>query len=96
MKLNYNVESDIKNENRKVFFAIKFFLLLIFISLIFLRCEICTFEVVDKKRGEDLFFKCLKSVPKGPDATNYNDMDEVVEQCRLTAYEFSKERVCDK
>lgn len=33
----------------------------------------------------DLFQQCMKSLPAGPVSTHYNDWDEVVEQCRISA-----------
>ena len=36
-----------------------------------------------------LFEQCLKSLPAGPQATKYNDWDEVVNQCEIAAYRHS-------
>lgn len=36
-----------------------------------------------------LFEQCLKALPAGPQATKYNDWDEVVHQCELAAYRNS-------
>jgi hypothetical protein len=36
-----------------------------------------------------LFQQCLATVPKGPEATRYNDWDEVVEACERSAYNQS-------
>jgi len=33
----------------------------------------------------ELFERCMKILPKGPDATMYNDWDEVVAECASTA-----------
>ena len=35
----------------------------------------------DQKLQAELFFKCLKHIPKGPLASKYNDWDEVVSEC---------------
>jgi hypothetical protein len=44
----------------------------------------------DQKLRQELFFKCLASVPAGPVETKYNDWSEVVEACgeeaRLLSY----------
>lgn len=36
-----------------------------------------------------LFEQCLKALPAGPQATKYNDWDEVVHQCELAAFRHS-------
>jgi hypothetical protein len=36
-----------------------------------------------------LFEQCLKALPAGPQATKYNDWDEVVHQCELASYRHS-------
>jgi hypothetical protein len=36
-----------------------------------------------------LFHQCLATVPKGPEATRYNDWDEVVSACESAAYHQS-------
>jgi hypothetical protein len=35
---------------------------------------------------QKIFLECLRTVPPGPRATQYNDWDEVVEACDNTAY----------
>lgn len=36
-----------------------------------------------------LFEQCLKALPAGPQATKYNDWDEVVAKCEVAAYRHS-------
>ena len=36
-----------------------------------------------------LFEQCLKALPAGPEATKYNDWDEVVHLCELAAFRHS-------
>ena len=43
----------------------------------------------DDKLREELFFKCMQSLPAGPLATKYNDWDEVVSECGQQAYYLS-------
>lgn len=54
----------------------------------------------DKDRYERVFMECLSKVPKGPDtiAASGNDWDEVVQECRSTAYMIAHEckRTCVK
>lgn len=47
------------------------------------------FDVVDKKIRQELFFRCLKSLPAGPASTKYNDWDEVIEECGDQAYRMT-------
>lgn len=42
--------------------------------------------LVDQCLRTELFRACLLSVPRGPDATKYNDWAEVVEECGTQAY----------
>jgi len=42
--------------------------------------------VLDQCKREELFFKCMQMVPKGPDSTKYNDWDEVVAECGQQVY----------
>lgn len=44
---------------------------------------------VDQCLARDLFKECLAGVPKGPTATKYNDWDEMIEECRVTAKQFA-------
>jgi len=41
---------------------------------------------VDQCLRRDLFERCMKSLPAGPAATQYNDWAEVVEACESAAY----------
>lgn len=40
----------------------------------------------------ELFNECMKNLPAGPQATKYNDWDEVVSECRHTAYYLAKRK----
>ena len=40
----------------------------------------------------EIFNDCMKNLPAGPQATKYNDWDEVVKECRYTAYYLAKRR----
>ena len=43
----------------------------------------------DQKLRAELFQACLKALPAGPISTQYNDWDEVVAECSLSAYRQS-------
>jgi hypothetical protein len=45
---------------------------------------------LDKKVQQDLFFRCLKSLPAGPIASKYNDWDEVVSECGSQAFHMAR------
>lgn len=47
--------------------------------------------VTDQKMYKEVFLECLKSVPSGPTVTKYNDWDEVVRECRLSADSISSQ-----
>ena len=40
----------------------------------------------------EAFLECMKALPAGPQATKYNDWDEVVAECRHTSYYLSKRK----
>lgn len=40
----------------------------------------------------EIFNECMKNLPAGPVATKYNDWDEVVSECRHSAYYLAKRR----
>jgi hypothetical protein len=42
--------------------------------------------VTDQCLQREIFKECLNTVPAGPLATKYNDWDEVVVECRRSAY----------
>lgn len=44
---------------------------------------------VDQCMRSELFIQCLKSIPKGPDSTKYNDWDEVIKECQNASYYHS-------
>ncbi len=46
--------------------------------------------VVNACLQRELFNECMKALPAGPQATKYNDWDEVVSQCRQGARYMSK------
>lgn len=39
-----------------------------------------------------LFNNCMQQLPEGPESTHYNDWDEVVRTCSITALQQSKRR----
>jgi major membrane immunogen (membrane-anchored lipoprotein) len=41
---------------------------------------------VDQCLRREILMQCLATVPKGPEATKYNDWDEVVSECGQQAY----------
>ncbi len=45
---------------------------------------------IDYPKSQELFLKCLESVPAGPTHTKYNDWDEIVESCRQTSISLGK------
>lgn len=44
----------------------------------------------DIKLRQEIFFRCLSALPAGPQATKYNDWDEVVNECGQQADWMSK------
>jgi hypothetical protein len=44
----------------------------------------------DPKLRQEIFFKCMQSLPAGPQSTKYNDWDEVVSECGSQAYYLAK------
>ncbi len=40
----------------------------------------------DQCLRREIFQQCMKSLPAGPQATKYNDWDEVVGKCETVAY----------
>lgn len=44
----------------------------------------------DQCTRQVLFERCMAALPAGPQATTYNDWDEVVEACRSVAYNHSR------
>jgi hypothetical protein len=43
----------------------------------------------DQCMRREIFQQCMKALPAGPQATKYNDWDEVVSQCESVAYHQS-------
>jgi hypothetical protein len=58
------------------------------LSLFLIGCSEPT-NGVDQCMRNDLFIQCLKTVPKGPDTSKYNDWDEVVKECQNASYYHS-------
>ena len=56
-------------------------------------CNKCEY-VENQTKRQEIFFKCMKALPAGPQATKYNDWDEVVSECGSQAYYMSLEWVC--
>ena len=48
--------------------------------------------VTDQCLKREIFTECMKILPAGPQATHYNDWDEVVSQCGREALWMSKRR----
>ena len=46
----------------------------------------------DQCIARSAFVECLKSLPAGPQSTKYNDWDDVVEECRRTAFFLAKRK----
>ena len=44
----------------------------------------------DYQKSQELFLKCLETVPAGPTHVKYNDWDEIVESCRQSAFSLSQ------
>jgi hypothetical protein len=59
---------------------------LISISLLLCGCE---YPKADQCLRREIFQTCMHSLPAGPQSTQYNDWDEVVEACASTAYHQS-------
>lgn len=61
-------------------------------SLVFwsvIRSPSPSYGVVDKNLQQQMFFKCMESLPAGPQATMYNDWNEVVAECGEQARRLS-------
>jgi len=46
-------------------------------------------EIRMQEKQQEIFFKCLANIPKGPESTVTNDWDEVVDKCNCVAYNLS-------
>lgn len=44
----------------------------------------------DQCMSREIFMGCLDKAPAGPQAVKYNDWDEMVQECRVTANQLSK------
>lgn len=55
----------------------------------------CSTEYSHSKR-EEMFFKCMESLPAGPNQVKYNDWDEVVSECGNQASRMAYITVCQK
>lgn len=44
----------------------------------------------DQCMRREIFQECMKNLPVGPQATKYNDWDDVVDSCGSQAYYLSK------
>ena len=62
---------------------------LMLLVLLLSGCEVQERSVTDQCLRQVLFDKCMKSLPAGPQATQYNDWDEVVAACGNQAYYMS-------
>jgi hypothetical protein len=65
------------------------------IMLILVGCKTCYMQT-DQAVRQKLFQECLKLIPKGPEATTYNDWSEVVAECEDAAYYQSQVKVCSE
>lgn len=45
---------------------------------------------IDQCMRHEIFKQCMNLLPAGPQATKYNDWDEVVAECDTTAYRQSE------
>jgi hypothetical protein len=59
------------------------------LSLSFIGCFNNDKDYYDQDKREELFFECLKNIPKGPDDVKYNDWSEVVKECGDQSREIS-------
>lgn len=55
-------------------------------------CDQPTYKL-DQAQRQELFFKCMEKLPKGPDKVVYNDWDAVVSECGSQAYSMSQKCV---
>ena len=46
--------------------------------------------VPDQTLRREIFKECMAALPEGPKSTQYNDWDEVVEECDSVAYRQSQ------
>jgi hypothetical protein len=59
------------------------------LALVLVGCTPSNYAAPDQCLRSQLFQQCMAILPKGPDATVYNDWDEVVDSCASTAYSQS-------
>lgn len=65
-------------------------ILLLIVAAMLTACAKSTPETqVDQCLRQDMFSKCMKELPKGPEKTVYNDWDSVVSECGHQAYLLS-------
>ncbi len=46
--------------------------------------------VYDKEKAHSIFIECMSSVKENPKQTHYADQDEVIAECRYTAFALSR------
>lgn len=63
----------------------------VLIALLCAGCKVATKEEIEarQKLRIELFEKCMRLLPKGPERTVYSDWDEVVSECGTQAYYMS-------
>ncbi len=66
--------------------------LIVLLSVLMVGCDGTRTEVTrtNKCLQHDMFLECMESLPVGPTNTMTNDWDEVVYECRMTAYYHSQ------
>jgi len=63
--------------------------IIIVLLVILLTTGCSSKQKVDQCLRQELFTKCLTTIPTGPVVTKYNDLDEVVAMCDSIAYRQS-------
>ena len=79
---------DTCNKRECKFKKLKLVLVCIMFAFIFSSC--LDAPKYDLKLQREIFMECLKTVPQGPKRTVTNDWDEVISECRLTAWQLSR------
>jgi len=59
---------------------------LVCVAVLLVGCNETQPQLVNQKERQRLFKECLAAIPPGPTMTQYNDWQEVVEECGQQAY----------
>ena len=62
------------------------FVFIILVTMLLSACDAMKSPTPNQCLRQELFEKCMVILPKGPDATKYNDWAEVVTACSQQSY----------